>query len=182
MMNYNPNSDENQINLKTREFTNLTYDNCQLNQHQNQSEKPLKYYTTDFKKLVDDSKLNDFTFKNTDGQLLSGNSGQFDLKNDELRYKFKQQEKTCKDFGELPFPTIPFRGNLNFGNIDKENEIRFGDNGYTRKNSVKGKQNDYYNRSFSLFDDYDQVSLQVEPWNRAGVSTRYLQDDPKLRK
>ena len=162
-----------------REFTSLKYDYCQMKEQEKRAQKPLKYYTTDFKNLENDSKdLN--SFDNKSGQLISNLN--FDLSNDELRYQQVKFDKTCRELGELPFPTLPFRGNLNFGDIENENKVRFPLYENDRRNSVLPRDNEYYNRSFDLFDKEDQPSLYVEPWNPAGVSTRYLAGDPKLYK
>ena len=162
-----------------KEFTSLKYDSCQMKEQEKRSQKPLKYYTTDFKNLENNSKdLN--SFDNNSGQLISNLN--FDLNNDELRYQQVKFDRTCRELGELPFPTLPFRGNLNFGDIENENKVRFPIYENDRRHSALPRENEYYKRSFDLFDNDDQPSLFVEPWNRAGVSTRYLAGDPKLYK
>ena len=161
---------------KPREFNKLRFDDCDITQRNYSNNKTLKFTTTTFRDLVDAQRVGNYFAMDIDNQLFVPSS---DIDRDsKLRHgntgNILTNFNVRHDLGELPLPTVPYRGQLFHGNVLIEDNMRnyLGIN----KQSCNPKDTQFYNRSFYIFDgciDKPNPLDSVEHTLRCGTSTRY---------
>ena len=155
---YPANFDSSEFNkYKNNEFNRLGEDACYNNQKNLSNNKKLKFMTTNHIDLLEaKEKLNFFgigvrdqLFVPTDridnySNLLNGTDGQI-----------LTQCNVRNGFGQLPLPTAPFRGQLQHGDVVKEDAIR--NNIEVKKHSCLPIDSQFQNRHFAIFDDSQKI-------------------------
>jgi hypothetical protein len=165
--------------------TRLTSDPCAIQAKNLDNDKKLKYITTNHVDLIEaKDKLNFFSIGlkdtlfvptekvDTYSSLLNGSAGG-ELTNCKVR----------NGFGQLPIPTLPFRGQVSHGDVTIEDSIR--NQNQLRKNSCLPRDTKFEQRSFSIFDESKgietpQAIKSVEKredgfaFGRMGASTRFI--------
>ena len=151
---YPANFDDSEFSKRrNNEFNRLNEDLCYNQQKELLNQKKLKFVTTNHVDLIEGKeKLNFFGIGvrdqlfvpgdrvDTYSSLLNGQTGQI-LTNCNVR----------NGFGQLPFPTTPYRGQVSHGDVLIEDSIR--NNVDVKKNSCLPRESQFHNRSFTLFDD-----------------------------
>ena len=144
---------------KKNEFNRMSEDNCYNQRKDSDNDKKLKYMTNSSIDLLESKdKLNFFGIGIRDGlnvpgesidtysSLLNGTDGGR-ITND--KYK--------SSFGQLPLPTLPYKGQLQHGDINIEDSIRNAIE--VKKNSCLPKDADFQSRSFAIFDS--KLNIEV---------------------
>jgi hypothetical protein len=136
--------------------THLTSDPCYIQARNDDNAKKLKFVTTNHIDLIEaKDKLNFFSVGIQDtlftpssakideySSLVNGNKGG-SLTN--------LKEKRGIELGQLPVPTMPYRGQLFHGDVDIEDTMR--NELQVKKNACLPRESDFYNRSFTIFDE-----------------------------
>lgn len=144
---------------KFSEFNRSSEDSCFNQRKDNDNDKKLKYMTWNGLDLLESKeKLNFFGIGIRDGLNVPGE--RIDNYSDLLNGKDGGQLTNCNvrhGFGQLPLPTAPFRGQLQHGDVIKEDSIR----NYieVKKNSCLPKGIDFEQRSFAIFDDAQGIEV-----------------------
>ena len=183
--NYFQNFDDARFkDLAKNEFNRLIDDQCAIQARNNDNSKKLKFITTNHIDLIDaKSKLNFFGIGMKDqlfvpsesidnySNLLNGSNGGT-LTNCNVR----------NGFGQLPTPTLPYKGQAQHGDVVVEDNIR----NYieVRKNACLPRESNFEQRSFTIFNqavgvELPQAEKSVETpqagfqFGRLGMGTRY---------
>jgi len=169
---------------KFSEFNRMSEDSCFNKRKDNDNDKKLKFMTTNYVDILEGKdKLNFFGYSIKDGLNVPGE--RIDNYSDLLNGKTGGQitnEKWKNSLGQLPLLTTPYRGQLQHGDVIKEDSIR----NYIepKKNSCLPKGTDFEQRSFAIFDDAQGIEVpnankSVEQHDngfhlgRNGVSSRF---------
>lgn len=169
---------------KISEFNRTSEDSCFNKRKDNDNDKKLKFMTTNYIDILEGKdKLNFFGYSIKDGLNVPGE--RIDNYSDLLNGKTGGQitnEKWKNSLGQLPLLTTPYRGQLQHGDVIKEDSIR----NYIepKKNSCLPKGTDFEQRSFAIFDDAQGIEVpnankSVEQHDngfhlgRNGVSSRF---------
>jgi len=169
---------------KFSEFNRTSEDSCFNKRKDNDNDKKLKFMTTNYIDILEGKdKLNFFGYSIKDGLNVPGE--RIDNYSDLLNGKTGGQitnEKWKNSLGQLPLLTTPYRGQLQHGDVIKEDSIR----NYIepKKNSCLPKGTDFEQRSFAIFDDAQGIEVpnankSVEQHDngfhlgRNGVSSRF---------
>jgi len=169
---------------KGSEMNRLNEDSCFNKRKDNDNDKKLKYMTWNGLDLLQaKEELNFFGYSIKDGLNVPGE--RIDNHSDLLNGKTGGQitnEKFRYGLGQLPLLTSPYRGQLQHGDVIKEDSIR----NYIepKKNSCLPKGIDFEQRSFAIFDDTQGIEVpnanrSVEQKDngftlgRNGVSSRF---------
>lgn len=185
-MIYNSNFDNSEFK-STREFNRTIDDPCATQQRSEDNSKKLKFVTTNFRDLVEaKDTLNFYGMTIKDKLFVPAENMDEDSK---LKYGetggVVTNCKTKHGFGQLPFPTMPSRYQLFHGDVDIEDSMRnLSDN---TKNSCNPRDNEFYKRSFYLFDDSKGIetpdatkSIETNDFGpRGGLSTRFIKRPSK---
>ncbi len=177
-MIYNSNFDDQAFqNVNHREFNKTIDDPCAIQQRNTDNNKKLKYITTNHIDLLEaKDKLNFFGIALQDHLFVPNDQMDGDSA---MRLGEKGNILTnCNiknEYGQLPFPTMPYKGQLSRGDIDTEDSIRnFID---VKKHSCLPNDNNFHNRYFYIFDNESveepNALKSVEPVRRGGISTRF---------
>ena len=150
---------------------NRTFDDpCAQQQNQLQSNKKLKYVTTNHKDLVDaKEQLNFFGMTVKDQLFVPSDKMDGDSK---MRYSEMTNKNVKYELDAFPV-NVGFRGQLHRGDTDKEMDLR----GLWDKQlkSCQPKGDDYHARSFYIFPEgmeTPDATKSVETWTRGGECTR----------
>lgn len=143
--------------FKNNEFNRQNEDLC-YNQHRDSdNKKKLKFITTNYIDLIDaKEKLNFFGIGIKDQLFVPSDS--VDTYSDLLNGKTGQVLTNCNvrnSFGALPLSTMPYRGQLQHGDIRIEDSIR--NNIEVKKNSILPRDIEFQKRSFAIFNEYNQI-------------------------
>lgn len=138
---------------KNNEFNRLNEDLCYNQQKDQANNKKLKFVTTNHIDLLEaKDKLNFFGIGMRDQLFVPGEN--IDTYSSLLNGKDGQILTNCNvknGFGQLPVPTTPYRGQLSRGDVLIEDSIR--NNIEVKKNACLPREADFYNRSFTIFND-----------------------------
>jgi hypothetical protein len=164
-----------------REFNRTRDDPCDIQERNNANSKKLKFITTNHRDLIEaKNELNFFGIgmkhhlfvpeKKIDeySQIRLGKTGNI-MTNINIK----------NDFGQLPVPTMPYRGQLSRGDVKIEDSIR--NNLQTNRKTCNPKDAEYFKRSFAIFDDNIGIETpspvkSVEPKEfgpRGGIPSRF---------
>lgn len=164
-----------------REFNRTRDDPCDIQQRNNANSKKLKFITTNHRDLIEaKDKLNFYGIGikhqlfvpgekiDNYSEIRLGKTGNI-MTNWNLR----------NEYGQLPVPTMPFRGQLSRGDVKIEDTIR--NNLQSNRKTCNPKDPEYFKRSFSIFHDEHGIETpnpvkSVEPKEfgpRGGVSSRF---------
>lgn len=139
--------------LRDNEFNRLNEDACYNQQKDMSNNKKLKFVTTNHVDLLEaKEKLNFFGIGMRDQLFVPGN--QINTYSSLINGETGQVLTNCNvrnEVGQLPLPTTPYRGQIAHGDVIVEDSIR--NNIELRKNSCLPRESDFYNRSFSIFND-----------------------------
>jgi hypothetical protein len=183
-MNYYSNKDNQFLVNKPREFNSLIDDPCDRQQRQTSNMKKLKFMTTNFRDLVDAvDKRNIFSIQLIDDKFVP--SDKID-KDSDLRQSCLTQYNCKNGMGMLPVQ-VGTRYQLFHGDINTEDRIR--NTFLTTNKSCNPKDTNYFERSFSIFDDSQNIPIpnammSVETkekgfnTQRSGTSTRFSYVSP----
>lgn len=144
---------------KFSEFNRTSEDSCFNQRKDNDNDKKLKYMTWNGLDLLEaKEKLNFFGIGIREGLNVPGE--RIDNYSDLLNGKDGGQLTNCNvrhGFGQLPLKTLPFRGQLQHGDVKIEDSIR----NYIepKKNSCLPKGIDFEQRSFTIFDDAQGIEV-----------------------
>jgi hypothetical protein len=169
---------------KMNEFNRLNEDNCYNQRKDVDNVKKLKYMTWNGIELLQGKEsLNFFGIGikdelfvpsekiDTYSSLLNGDNG-----------GVLTNEKIKNSFGQLPLPTLPYKGQLQHGDVIKEDKIRnYID---VKKNACLPKDSNFEIRSFYIFDDsqgietpkaIDSVEIPESGFSfgRTGIPSRF---------
>jgi hypothetical protein len=182
-MIYNSNFDDSDFQkVEYREFNKTIDDPCAIQQRNQDNQKKLKFVTTNHIDLLDAKKQYNYYGMTTKDTLFVPGATQMDG-DSSLRLGEKGNILTnCNvrnEYGQLPFPTMPFKGQLHHGDVNVEDNIRnFLE---TNRKTCNPKDSDYYQRSFFIFDDKKGIetpspskSIETDDFGpRGGVSSRF---------
>jgi hypothetical protein len=165
-----------------REFNKTIDDPCAIQQRNQDNAKKLKFVTTNHKDLLEAKESLNFFGMTIKDQLFVP-SEQMDVFSELRQGKSGNILTNCNtknEYGQLPFPTMPSRYQLQHGDINKEDSIRYAMLEANRK-TCNPKDTDYFERSFYIFDDKAGIEnpnalKSVQPPElgpRGGVSTRF---------
>lgn len=182
---YSANFDDTEFNkFKNNEFNRLNEDACYTQQKETSNNKKLKFVTTNHIDLLNaKDELNFFGIGirdqlfvpsdkiDTYSSLVNGSTGQT-ITNNNMR----------NNLTALPLATLPYRGQLQHGDVDIEDSIR--NNLVTKKNSIIPRDSEFERRSFTIFNDEENIPIpqaifSVETpadgfeFGRNGVSGRF---------
>lgn len=149
---YPANFDDSSFNkFKTNEFNRLNSDACYNQQKDVSNNKKLKFVTTNFKDLIDaKEKLNFFGIGMRDQLFVP--SDKIDTYSNLLNGQNGDVLTNCKvknGFGQLPMPTMPYRGQLHHGDVTIEDSMR--EIQEVNKKSILPRDNNFQTRSFAIF-------------------------------
>lgn len=144
---------------KGSEMNRLNEDTCFNQRRDNDNNKKLKYMTWNGLDLLESKeKLNFFSIGVRDQLFVPGEK--IDNYSDLLNGKTGGQithEKFRYGLGQLPVPTMPYRGQLQHGDVKVEDSIR----NYVepKKNSCLPKDANFEQRSFAIFDEKNGIEV-----------------------
>lgn len=165
--------------------TRLTSDPCAIQAKNLDNSKKLKYITTNHVDLIEaKDKLNFFSIGLKDTLFVP--TDKIDTYSSLLNGKIGGELTSCNvrnGFGQLPMPTLPFRGTVSHGDVTIEDSIR--NQTQLRKNSCLPRDPKFEQRSFSIFDESKGIeapsaSKSVEKvedgftYGRMGISSRFI--------
>lgn len=166
--------------------TRLSADECAIQAKNTDNKKKLKFITTNNIDLIQGAEnmnffsigVKDQLFVPSDkidcySNLLNGQNG------NEMTSK---NERRGIEFGQLPIPTLPYRGQVSHGSVDIEDSIR--NNVSPQSKACRPKDTQFYERSFTIFDDSLNIEIpratkSVEKpedgftYGRMGIPSRY---------
>lgn len=171
-------------NVKFREFNRTIDDPCNIQQRNDGNDKKMKFVTTNHVDLIN-AKADMNFFGMTVKDHLFVPSDKMDIYSELIQGQTGNIMTNCNttnEYGQLPFPTTPSRYQLYHGDVDKENEIRYN-NIETNRNTCNPRDDTYYTRYFSLFNNESGIPLpnalqSVETKDmgpRGGAATRFSQ-------
>lgn len=167
---------------KSNGMNSLADDDCYNQQKDISNGKKLKFITTNYIDLLEaKEKLNFFGIGIKDQLFVPGDK--IDEYSSLLNGKNGHTLTNCNvrnEFGQLPIPTTPYRGQLQHGNVDVEDSIRTLQ---VKKHACLPSDDNFQNRSFAIFDKIDkpQAIFSVETpqagflLGRNGAPTRFLE-------
>jgi hypothetical protein len=168
--------------MEHREFNRTRDDPCDIQERNNANSKKLKFITTNHRDLLEaKDKLNFYGIGIKDQLFVPGE--QIDGYSEIRLGKTGNIMTNCNirnEYGQLPIPTMPFRGQLSRGDIQIEDSIRF--NAQSNRKTCNPKDAEYFKRSFFIFDDEKGIETpnpvkSVEPNEfgpRGGIPSRFL--------
>lgn len=166
-------------------MNSLADDECYKQQKDISNNKKLKFITTNHIDLLEGKeKLNFFGIGVRDQLFVPGES--IDQYSNLLNGKNGNMLTNCNiknEFGQLPIPTTPYRGQLQHGDVNIEDSLRTLD---VKKNACLPKDSNFQNRSFAIFNDTKHIDtpqaiFSVETpqsgfyLGRNGIPTRFCQ-------
>lgn len=170
-------------------MSSLADDECYKQQKDMSNSKKLKFITTNHIDLLEGKeKLNFFGLGVRDQLFVPGD--RIDQYSNLLNGSIGHTLTRCNiknEFGQLPIPTTPFRGQLQHGNVDIEDSLRTFE---VKKTSCLPKDTNFQDRSFAIFskDDTPNAILSVETpqvgfsLGRNGTPTRFSERfDDKIK-
>ncbi|NBO99357.1 MAG: hypothetical protein EBU90_04415 [Proteobacteria bacterium] len=187
MVLYNSNFDDSDFQkVQFREFNKTIDDPCAIQQRNQDNDKKLKFITTNHIDLLEAKQAYNFYGMTTKDTLFVPGAPQMES-DSSLRLGEQGNILTnCNvrnEYGQLPFPTMPFKGQLFHGDIDVEDNLRNVIE--TNRKTCNPKDSEYYQRSFYVFGqsvESPDASKSVESHDmgpRGGVSTRFLKFNTK---
>lgn len=185
MVLYNGNFDDSdfqKVSSGYREFNKTIDDPCAIQQRNQDNDKKLKFVTTNHIDLLEAKQAYNFYGMTTKDTLFVPGAAQMES-DSSLRLGEQGNILTnCNvrnEYGQLPLPTMPFKGQLFHGDVDIEDKLRTFTTETNRK-TCNPKDSEYYQRSFYIFGqtvESPNASKSVETPDmgpRGGVSTRFL--------
>lgn len=185
-LNYYSNFDDSSFKkYENTDSTRLKFDPCAIQQRNNENSKKLKFVTTNNIDLLEaKEKLNFFGIGVRDQLFVPGEN--IDSYSALLNGKNGGELTNCNvrnGFGQLPTSTLPYRGQLQHGDVVVEDSIR--NNIEVKKNACLPKDSEYFKRSFFIFDDKQGIETPMavksveKPQDgfmlgRNGMSTRFM--------
>lgn len=168
--------------FKMNEYNKLSEDDCYNQRKNNDNNKKLKFITTNYIDLLEaNQKLNFFGIASKNGVFVPGE--QIDNYSNLLNGKNGGTLTNCNvknGFGQLPILTTPYKGQSQHGDVVIEDSMRnFIE---IKKYSCLPKDDEFQNRSFSIFDNGIEVPQAIKsvetqfngfPLGRNGQSTRF---------
>ena len=161
-----------------REFNKLIDDPCAIEQRNNDNNSKLIYITNNYNDLIESKETMNFYGIDIRDQLFVPAEKMDD--DSFLRYgKTGGILTNCNiknEYGALPLPTTPFRGQSHAGDTVTEDSMR---NLYEdRKNACIPRDLRYHDRSFYIFDGIEKPdaikSVETDAFGpRGGFSTRF---------
>lgn len=185
---YPANFDDSSFNkYKNNEYNRLNNDACYINQKETANNKKLKFVTTNHIDLIQAKDSYNFFGMTTRNELFVPGD-KIDTYSSLLNGKNGQTLTSCNvrnGFGALPMPTMPFKGQLQHGDIVIEDSIR-NSNLEIKQKPCLPSDSDFQKRSFTIFDEtknipYPNAVHSVETpsvgfsLGRNGVATRFEQ-------
>lgn len=144
---------------KGTEMNRLNEDSCFNKRKDSDNDKKLKYMTWNGLDLLQaKDKLNFFGYSIKDGLNIPGE--RIDNYSDLLNGKTGGQithEKFKYGLGQLPLPTTPYSGQLQHGDVIKEDSIR--NYIYPKKKSCLPTDIKFQDRSFAIFDNEQGIEI-----------------------
>jgi hypothetical protein len=179
-MLYNSNFDDSDFQkVNFREFNKNIDDPCTIQQRNDDNTKKLKFITTNHIDLLEaKEKLNFFGMTIKDHLFVPANKMDDDS---DIRIGEKGNILTnCNiknEYGQLPFPTMPYRGQTAHGDVKVEYLHLLEEN----KNSCNPRESNYHNRFFYIFDNKQGIetpnplkSVEMPEFGpRGGISSRF---------
>ena len=183
-LNYYSNFDDLEFKKKSKnEFNKLIDDDCDISQRNYDNNKKLKYFTTSFKDLEDVQLKNNIFGIGLKDELFIP-SDKIDMYSSLLNGVDGNKLTNCNVkniLTQLPIPTTPFRGQLQHGDIDiEDNNVR--SSSQVKKNSCLPRIINFYERSFYIFDKeipvpnaLDSIETPDDGFytGRNGISSRF---------
>ena len=184
-LNYFANFDDSEFKkYENTDSTRLNSDTCYIDRKNCDNASKLKFVTTNFKDLIEAKEKLNFYGMNIKDQLFvpseSIDSDSF------LRYGETGGIITnCNirnEYGQLPFPTVPYKGQLSRGDTDQEDKLQKTKSPENR-NSCNPRESSFHNRSFYIFNDKIEIpdaTKSVESvlngfdLGRNGTPTRFM--------
>ena len=137
----------------------LTSDPCAIQAKNKDNDKKFKYIVTNFADLAQaQDELNFFSIGVVDTLFVP--SDRIDNWSDLLNGQNGNTLTNCKvrnGFGQLPMPTLPYRGQVYHGDVDIEDSIR--NHNQLRKNSCLPRDSQFEQRSFAIFDQSKGIEI-----------------------
>ena len=186
-MLYNSNFDDSKFqNVNYREFNKTIDDPCAIQQKNSDNNKKLKFVTTNHIDLLEAKEQYNYFGMTTKDTLFVPGSAQI---NGDSSLRLGQQGNiltNCNvrnEYGQLPLPTMPFKGQLFHGDVDVEDNLRY--NGLeTNRKTCNPNDSAYYKRSFYVFGEEKDSKIETpnplknvetdQMGPRGGLSTRFL--------
>jgi hypothetical protein len=141
----------------------LISDDCAIQQKIQDNSKKLKYITTNYVDLLEANKKLNFFSIGVKDQLFAPADKIDDLSNLRNGVDGGQltslNERRCIELGQLPVPTMPYRGQLFHGDVNIEDNIR--NNIQVKKHSCLPKDTEFYDRSFSIFNNSQEIETPM---------------------
>lgn len=181
---YPANFDDNSFNQYTKnEYNRLSEDDCYKNRRDNDNNKRLKFYTTNYIDLANaqTTRNNFFGIDIEDNQFVPAPQV-IDKYSSLVNGQDGNQLTNCKvrnGFGQLPVQ-LPFKGQGHHGDVCIEDTLR----NYLdpKKQSCLPKETNFYNRSFEIFSNDIEVPMAIKSvetsdkgfyLGRVGLSSRF---------
>lgn len=185
MVLYNSNFDSSEFQkAQYNEFNRTIDDSCAIQQRNQDNDKKIKFVTTNHIDLLEAKQAYNFYGMTTKDTLFVPGAAQVD--NDSVLRLGEQGNilTNCNiknEYGQLPLPTMPFKGQLFHGDIDIEGNLRYTMD--SNRKTCNPKDSQFYQRSFYIFGEFVEspdASKSVETRDmgpRGGVSTRFSNCD-----
>ena len=158
-LNYYSNFDDTLFKpYENTDSTRLFSDECAIKTKNNDNEKKLKFATTNYIDLLENKeKLNFFGYSVKDHLFVPGDK--MDTYSNLLNGTNGGELTQCNvrnGFGQLPIKTTPFRGQLQHGEINTEDQLQKGID-QVRRNTCLPRDSNYQNRVFNIFYDKEGI-------------------------
>jgi len=188
MVLYNSNFDDSEFKKGNsyREFNKTIDDPCAIQQRNQDNDKKIKFITTNHIDLLEAKQAYNFYGMTTKDTLFVPGAAQMEGDSG-LRLGEQGNVLTnCNvknEYGQLPFPTMPFKGQLFRGDVDVEDDLRHVVD--VNRKTCNPKDSEYFQRSFYIFGgsiESPDASKSVESPDmgpRGGVNTRFLKSNFK---